>query len=336
MKITGEFTYEGKAEKHIAYLEADNENTRLRVTVNGRIHEYAFSECRLSQPLGSLPDSLFFADGNCFTAPRNVPLHTVVSTRKVSGSFIHAVEKNKFALIGAVTGIACVFLLYFMLFIPAASSAITKIVPDEFSLYLGKYSLELIDEEHFSKSRLPAEKQREVTALFLSVIPDTLKQDKLPLKIVFRHSEGGANAFTLSDGTIIVTDDLIKMIDHDDELAAILLHEMGHHYHRHVMRSLVESSVLAITFMWFTGDINGIEDTLVHSGGSLLALSYSRNMEKDADAFAAEEMKAQHRSLKMMISVFTKLSDSSDDDEYSFLSTHPGWESRIKAIENPE
>lgn len=336
MKITGEFTYAEKAEKHVAYLEADNENTRLRVTVNGHTHEYALSESRLSQPLGSLPDSLFFPDGNCFTAPRNVPLHTVVSRKKVSGAFIHAFEKNKIAVIGSVTGIVCVFLLYFMVFIPAASSAITKIVPDDFSLYLGKYSLELIDGEYFTKSRLPAEKQQEVTDLFLSVIPDKLKQDKLPLKIAFRHSEGGANAFTLSDGTIIVTDDLIKTIDHDDELAAILLHEMGHHYHRHVMRSLVESSVLAITFMWFTGDVSGIEDTLVHSGGSLLALRYSRHMETDADAFAAQEMKAQHRSLKRMISVFTKLSDSADDDENSFLSTHPGWESRIRAIENQE
>ncbi|WP_163464248.1 M48 family metalloprotease, partial [Escherichia coli] len=92
-----------------------------------------------------------------------------------------------------------------------------------------------------------------------------------------------ANALTLTDGTIIITDELVNLIEDENELVSVLLHEMGHHYHHHIMNSLVSSSSLKFVSMWILRKSSGIEDILLNSGNQLMTLSYSRDMELEAD-----------------------------------------------------
>ena len=69
-----------------------------------------------------------------------------------------------------------------------------------------------------------------------------------------------------------------------------MLHEMGHHAHRHPMRMLVRSSLVALTLMWMTGDVSGIGDTLLQSASFVNEMQFSRGMEREADAFAIAQM----------------------------------------------
>lgn len=49
----------------------------------------------------------------------------------------------------------------------------------------------------------------------------------------------GANAFALPDGTLVVTDELVELAgDNDDEVLAVLAHELGHIHERHGLRLL--------------------------------------------------------------------------------------------------
>ena len=49
-------------------------------------------------------------------------------------------------------------------------------------------------------------------------------------RLEFRYSEGmGANAVALPSGLIIVTDQLVTASHQDDEIIAIMAHEIGHH-----------------------------------------------------------------------------------------------------------
>ncbi len=52
----------------------------------------------------------------------------------------------------------------------------------------------------------------------------------------------GANAFALPGGIVIVTDQLMQLAEHDDEILAVLAHEIGHVKHRHVLRGLPQDS----------------------------------------------------------------------------------------------
>lgn len=61
---------------------------------------------------------------------------------------------------------------------------------------------------------------------------------------MFRSWPHGPNAFALSDGTVIVLDSLVEMATTPAELDSILLHEVGHVYHQHVMESVVQSALI--------------------------------------------------------------------------------------------
>lgn len=334
MKVNGEFTRAGNATKYDAYIVIDNVSRKVTLVSDDASITYLFSEFRLSEQLGSLPDSLFFKDGHCFTSLRGVSLHNVITAKQKPGSFIHFLEKRKTAVIGAVAGIIVVLYFYFMIVVPGIASVVSHSIPDDVSRALGEHTLSAADQRFLSESRLSAEKQQMITTLFRSVIPGKLKNDPLPLRIIFRNSEHGANAFTLPDGTIIITDDLVNLTENEDELAAIFLHEMGHHYHRHILRSLISSSVLTVSVLWLTGDVRGMEDSLMASGSALFTLRYSRDMETGADEFAVIELKSQNRDPKKMKAILIRLSALQENNSSSLLSTHPGWENRLKAIDD--
>ena len=63
------------------------------------------------------------------------------------------------------------------------------------------------------------------------------------IRIVFRKGGRlGPNAFALPGGTIIFTDEMIMLSEHDDELLAVLIHEIGHVVHRNGMRTIIQDS----------------------------------------------------------------------------------------------
>lgn len=65
----------------------------------------------------------------------------------------------------------------------------------------------------------------------------------------------------LTNGTLIVSDELVRMANSDDAIAAVMLHEIGHHKYRYPMRMLVRSSLVSLSYLWLSGDVSGIGDT---------------------------------------------------------------------------
>jgi len=168
-----------------------------------------------------------------------------------------------------------------------------------------------------------------------------MKDDPTPLRLKIMHFAGGPNAFMLADGTLIVSDDLVRMAKSDDAIVAVMLHEMGHHQHRHVMRMLVRSSLVSLSYLWLTGDVSGIGDTLLQSAAFVDQLQFSRSMEREADEYAIVQMKAQGRSLAAMSEIYRQLEQSAEKESSGinlpeWMSTHPDMPARIKAIQAAE
>jgi predicted Zn-dependent protease len=94
----------------------------------------------------------------------------------------------------------------------------------------------------------------------------------------------GPNAFALPDGNIVLTDELVELTGGDTEMiAAVLAHEIGHVEHKHSLRQIYRAAGIAGLLMLIAGDVgSGVEDVLTQGGG-LLALSYSRSAESEAD-----------------------------------------------------
>jgi predicted Zn-dependent protease len=65
-----------------------------------------------------------------------------------------------------------------------------------------------------------------------------------------------ANAFALSDGTIVLTEELVALADHDDLNIAVLLHEIGRVVYGHRLRGALVSSAFFMLTMSYYGDVD--------------------------------------------------------------------------------
>ena len=106
------------------------------------------------------------------------------------------------------------------------------------------------------------------------------------------------NAYTFPGGSIAVTRGIMLEVQNEDELAALLGHEIGHVNARHAAeragRGMVAQlgSVAAQVGLAAAGlgDLGGYASQVTQVGASALLASYSRDDEREADALGMEYM----------------------------------------------
>lgn len=143
------------------------------------------------------------------------------------------------------------------------------------------------------------------------------------------------NAVSLPGGYVYVFKDLMKMADSDDELAAVLAHEVGHIVGRHSMKLLQAEwgyNILTI--------VSVATKSAQVAGGAQLAymhilMGYSQEMEMEADQMGARYAKRAGYNPDGMISFLKKLEKKNKKEKarpLSYFRTHPYTASRIKAV----
>jgi hypothetical protein len=142
------------------------------------------------------------------------------------------------------------------------------------------------------------------------------------------------NAIALPGGNVILFDGLIKQARTPDEVAGVLAHEIGHVREKHVMQALLRQMGLAVVL----GGIDGNSGALVNN---VLAMSYSRDSEAEADAHSMTVLGNANISPVGTASFFdrlSKLDGSVSAGEQNagitgYLSSHPLSASRKAAFE---
>jgi Zn-dependent protease with chaperone function len=114
-------------------------------------------------------------------------------------------------------------------------------LPHEFDQQLGREALALLDDLVFEPSQLDAPTRTRLTARFDELARAT--RSKGAVRLRFRASPKiGANALALPSGTVVMTDELVLLARHDEEVVAVLAHELGHVHGRHALRSVLQQS----------------------------------------------------------------------------------------------
>jgi Zn-dependent protease with chaperone function len=115
----------------------------------------------------------------------------------------------------------------------------------------------------------------------------------------------GANAFALPGGTVVVTDEMLELLQgRDDVLIGVLGHELGHVRRRHGMRMLIQASLLGAAASLAWGDFS----TVLATAPVLLGQSaYSRDFEREADDDAIVFLRANGLSPAVMVELFERL-----------------------------
>ncbi len=117
----------------------------------------------------------------------------------------------------------------------------------------------------------------------------------------------GANAFALPGGTVVVTDEMLELLQgRDDVLIGVLGHELGHARRRHGMRMLVQASLIGAAASIAWGDFSSV---LAAAPALLGQSAYSRDFEREADDDAIVFLRANGLSPAVMLELFARLGE---------------------------
>ena len=156
-------------------------------------------------------------------------------------------------------------------------------------------------------------------------------------------SDKAVNAWCMPGGKIAVYTGLIDQLDvTDDELAAVMGHEIAHALREHGREKAGQSAgmgVAAAVGGLLIGSYFGIDPDLGQSALSTIGeLAYmrpnSRGMEQEADRIGVELAARAGYDPNAAISLWQKMAKVSDGGVPQWLSTHPSHDSRIADLRN--
>jgi Zn-dependent protease with chaperone function len=124
------------------------------------------------------------------------------------------------------------------------------------------------------------------------------------------------NAAALPGGYIVVFEPAIRESS-PEALAGIMAHEMAHVRRRHVTEALIREMGIGALIRMFAGNVGG-------NAEQILALSYTRDNEAQADSDAIVMLRKADISPKPIADLFTKLSKTEGvGPGAEFLQSHP-------------
>lgn len=220
--------------------------------------------------------------------------------------------------------------------LPMAARALTPLIPVSVDQEIGQRTLQAMDEQWLHPSQLgePVQahwRQKFDHATQQGLLREAMATTSLPpgVRLYFRHAAIGPNAFALPDGSIVVTDELIALLqDREDVILGILGHEMGHIQLRHGLRTLIQTGLLGVVSSAAFGDFS----TWLAGAPALLGhLAYSRDLEREADDVAIAFMQRNHIKPSEMAVFFQRLKakQPSGQDLGIAFSSHPADAERI-------
>jgi Zn-dependent protease with chaperone function len=198
---------------------------------------------------------------------------------------------------------------------------------------LGRTTLQTLDRGVLAPSGIDAARAKALRAHFEELTRglDARYRFRLELRA---SALLGANALALPDGTIVVTDDLVRLAQRDEELIAVLSHEIGHVVHRHALRGVLQSSAVGLLAAFVMGDVLSPTALAATLPTMLVEAKFSRDFEREADQYALAFLKSRSISPRHAVAILTRLAeqDSRRATGTSYLSSHPGIDERIRVF----
>ncbi|HEX7439190.1 MAG TPA: M48 family metallopeptidase [Caldimonas sp.] len=241
--------------------------------------------------------------------------------------------------LGSVGALAALLAALYLWGIPLGARLVVVAIPASVDAALGDAALEAVDQRLMQASTLPEQTQARVRAAFERAL-GALAPEPVPAhRIVFRNSRIGPNAFALPGGTMVMTDQLVELVDGDEGvLVGVLAHELGHVRQRHAMRMVVQATAIGAVASLVLGDFS----SLLASAPALLSqASYSRDAEREADAESVRVLRAAGISPAAMVTFFEKIAQWRNADSASggsagssglgiAIASHPADQERVR------
>lgn len=296
---------------------------RLQVRDGAQNPVFRFDEITVQRRLGHHPAIVELPGGGRLEIEAADEFHAAIDPLVGSKGLVFWLESNwlTVALLLALT--AALIWAAVNYGIPAAARQAARAVPVSVDTMIGEESLQILDSYMLAPSELTAARRAQLTGMFAGIVAQV--GDKHDFRLVFRKGgKIGANALALPSGVVILTDELELLAGHDEELAAVLAHEVGHAVHRHALRAIMQNSLVAGLMVSVTGDVGSISSLAAGIPTLLAERSYSRDFEREADDVAYDYLRAANIDPQRFVDLITRLESTQGRAGTSnLLATHP-------------
>ena len=352
---------------------SEKKKVKLHCTDTGKLslegiteQSYRVIDVDISPRVGDTIRYIDFPDGSQFETADNDAVDELLNRFRPDKlhNLIHRLEAAKKVVVASLVVLVIGGWSIIQFGIPYLSRELSMMLPEETSHYLGQGMLETLDGEWFEESNLSQVRQDELSTLFLEHSTNIGKPE---IRLEYRNSPIiGANAFALPNNVVVLTDQLIDLASENEEIVAIMLHELGHIEHRHILRSTIQSFSMTFFIMGISGDVSTASSIIASAPVIFIQAGYSQNMELEADNYSLEYMLEHQINPIHFVTIMQKLEAShtlefrtcmgyNDDTQRclavamaqqdtssadvrslgSYLSTHPPTDERLRRFKTP-
>lgn len=322
MKLDGQF-FDGKTSvRHPVAVEiVGGELVIVGHGINGRapIGQIDIGECLDGDAL-----TLHLPDGSSCEVANGNALEAMIDRAGRRPPIMVVLQRNAISAMAALVLLIGLVVSGYRWGLPWTAEKLAPRIPQAAVSRLGDLVLRSLDREALKPSTLSVERQR---ALRAGTDALATTQALPAYKLLFRASpQLGANAFALPGGTIVVLDRLVAQAS-DEQVIAVVAHELGHVAHHHPMRRLIHDAVISTAVAAYVGDLSA---AVASATALVLSASYSRDYELEADRYAAERLLDAGRDPLALVALLEKLDRGTGGA--SLFSTHPDLAARAAAL----
>ncbi len=343
--------YDGKTSCHVPAIANISEEVSWRILHaenHALLSTASTSTIQVPSRIGNTPRFISFPCGGKFKTTDHAALDGLMGNQKSSRyrQMIYALESKKSWVLLALVTVMLVVYVAARFGVPATAKSAAFLLPPSVGDLASKQAIAMLDKSILAPSELEDRQKEKILQNFTSVFS---AHPAVDINIAFRKGGPiGANAFALPSGTILFTDEMIELAEHEEELMAVLAHEIGHVAHRHGLRMIIQDSLLAFIVVFITGDASGVADIFMSLPIVLTERAYSRGFEEEADLFAREYLNRAQIPLCRFAALLERIethrlsktgetqpkSPTKEARWHDYLSTHPDTKSRIAKFQS--
>lgn len=294
----------------------------------------ALADVDIGEQLGRAPRLIRFADGAMCEVLEDGRLEAWLAAIGYRDRPVDRMQRS-----GGIAALAMVLVVLagfagYRWGLPLAAAELARRTPPAVSVELSTQTLTLLDAHLLKPSTLDAAHRQRLLAAFRRL--DT----KGEAELLFRAGpEIGPNAMALPDGRIVLLDELVALAQHDEEVLAVLAHELGHVQGAHGLSLMIQGAAVGAFIAWWIGDFSPL---VAGAPASLLQARHSRTLEREADEAAARRLAEHGMAPSRLADMLERMSTNSGElrratparerDWRDYLSSHPATRDRIRAL----
>lgn len=201
-----------------------------------------------------------------------------------------------------------------------------------------KYLKHYLDE--YGKADLNSEEKKRVDEIFNKLAAEADK-DAPDLEFKYHIIDNSAiNAVNIGDGYILIYKGLFNLLETDEQLAALIAHEMGHGVNNDMQENIEINQKIQLGAVIFDLAKDGKLDQdevspTAEIAVNLLVKKYSRSQEKEADIYSALLLKRtgyDSRGVIGLLRLLKRKSDSVNLELLELIKSHPNLDTRIDYV----